>query len=174
MNTHPSAIFKHCSRCGSSNISYRDDDALHCESCSFRYYINSAAAVACLITNDRGELLLARRGQEPGKGLFDLPGGFVDIGESAENAVRRELKEELGAMVEKVQYLASYPNEYIYSGLTVHTLDMAFRCEVAETFGLKPADDVVEIQFFAPQDIPTEEIAFHSIRTIILDFIKEN
>ena len=60
----------------------------------FIYYFNPSSAVACFIRNSRGELLLVRRAKEPAKGRLDLPGGFVDMHESAEEAAQREVKEE--------------------------------------------------------------------------------
>ncbi|PIE85850.1 MAG: hypothetical protein CSA05_03580 [Bacteroidia bacterium] len=83
MTTTPRNVFKHCLRCGSDAVRYAENDSLHCEVCDFCYFVNSAAAVAVLITNERGELLLTRRALNPGKGKLDLPGGFVDIGETA-------------------------------------------------------------------------------------------
>lgn len=51
-----------------------------------------AAAVAGLIFNEKGQLLLTIRAKDPGKGLLDLPGGFVDMGENADQALRREIE----------------------------------------------------------------------------------
>ena len=64
--------------------------------CGFVYYFNSSAATAIFITNRVGELLVVRRAKEPAKGTFDLPGGFVDMYETAEEAIIREVKEETG------------------------------------------------------------------------------
>ncbi len=71
----------------------------HCESCDFEFYLNVAAAVAALITDEEGRLLVVVRAEEPRKGMWDLPGGFADPGESAEEALGRELAEELGLVV---------------------------------------------------------------------------
>ncbi len=173
MTTTPRNVFKHCLRCGSDAVRYAENDSLHCEVCDFCYFVNSAAAVAVLITNERGELLLTRRALNPGKGKLDLPGGFVDIGETAEQAVTRELEEELNAKPRKIKYIRSYPNEYVYGGLTVYTLDMAFECEIVTFEKLKANDDVTEFAFYPLQNIDLEEIALGSIRTIVSDFIKK-
>ena len=65
---------------------------------------------------------MVRRAKEPAKGTLDLPGGFVDMGETVEQGMIREIKEETGLDVEEIQYLFSSPNVYMYSGMGVHTL----------------------------------------------------
>ena len=79
-----------------------------------------------MIVNDKGEILFTKRSVDPHKGMLDLPGGFVDIMESAENALVREIKEELNLNIEHFQYFMSSPNEYIFGGLSVFTLDLAY------------------------------------------------
>lgn len=157
-------------RCGSTAVVYREDNSLHCKDCRFCYYINSAAAVAILIVDDKGRLLLTERKYEPEKGKLDLPGGFVDIGEQAEEAVIREIKEELNLDVENIDYVGSYPNEYMYSGVTIYTLDMAFVCEIANLDEIKANDDVASYEFFRSDAIDFDAIAFASIRNIVKDF----
>ena len=74
------APFHFCPRCGASTISY-EDRRLGCESCGFTLYINTATAVGGLIEVEGG-LLMAVRAREPGKGLLDLPGGFLNSGKT--------------------------------------------------------------------------------------------
>ncbi len=159
-------------RCGSDSVVFRQNNSIICNNCGFRFYLNSAAAVALLILNDKGELLLTKRAFDPEKGKFDLPGGFVNTGERAEDAVKRELKEELNIDVCKMRYFGSYPNEYVYSGLTTYTLDMAFVCTVESFYSMEANDDVADYRFYVPNCIDFEEIAFKSVKNIIADFIK--
>lgn len=172
-NHHPRFAFRHCLRCGSSAVFYKQDNSLCCKECDFRYYINSAAAVAILIVNSKGELLLTRRAFAPQKDKLDLPGGFVDIGESAEAAVERELKEELNIVPRQLEYINSYPNEYIYSNVTVFTLDMAFFCLVDDFSAIKAKDDVASYDFYPLNEIDFDEIAFDSIRNIVKEFYRK-
>ncbi|WP_165806885.1 NUDIX hydrolase [Balneicella halophila] len=132
--------------------------------------MNSASAVAILILNDDEELLLTKRAIEPGKGKLDLPGGFVNIGETAEDAVRRELKEELNVSAISINYFGSYPNEYVFSDVSVFTLDMAFVVKINTYTDLKAKDDVASFSFYSLNNLPVEEIAFESIRKIVKDF----
>ena len=168
MLTHPKDVIKFCPRCG--NKGFRSDNqgrSFSCEGCHFSYYMNSAAAVACLIFNEEGQLLLARRAIEPARGMLDLPGGFVEPMESGENAVIREIEEELGVRVTKAEFMVSFPNEYVFSGFSVFTLDMAFICEVDNISGLVPADDVSDIEFIVPLEINKGELCSESMVKII-------
>src|SRR5690554_2993842 len=125
--THPLKVLKFCPKCGSPAFVVSGERSMKCLDCSFHFFVNAAAAVAALVANQEGKLLLTTRGIEPGYGKLDLPGGFIDPGEPAEKAIARELHEELGMKVQSVEYVCSAPNEYIFSAFSVFTLDMAFR-----------------------------------------------
>jgi len=143
--------------------------AKKCEQCSFTYYFNASAAVAALIFDEKGRLLLTRRAIEPHLGMLDLPGGFIETMESAEEAVSRELNEELGVEVTDAKYFCSFPNEYPFSGLSVSTLDLAFTVTVnaLEPGKMRPMDDISAFEFYYPEEIPLSEIPSSSIRKII-------
>ncbi len=166
---HPVNVFKYCPRCGSDQFRISGARSLTCDSCSLQWYTNSAAAVACLIFNPEGKLLVTRRAIDPDKGKMDLPGGFIDPMESAEEAVRRELKEELNMGVKNMVYLASRPNEYFFSGITVFTTDLAFRVEAENLDGLTAHDDISSFEWIDPNEVDPLEIPAPSIRY----FIKE-
>lgn len=90
--SHPLHQFTYCPKCGARTFVERNEKAKQCTTCGFVYYFNPSSAVACFIRNSKGELLLVRRAKEPAKGTLDLPGGFVDMYESAEDAAHREVK----------------------------------------------------------------------------------
>lgn len=167
--SHPIHIFKFCPRCGSVNFHVSGERSLICGDCELLYYINSAAAVACLIFNAEGKLLLTRRAVDPDKGKLDLPGGFIDPLETAEDAVRRELKEELGVEVKSLRYLTSRGNEYYFSGITVFTTDLAFRVEVDSLDNLSANDDISSVEWVWPSEVDGSKIPASSIRY----FVKE-
>lgn len=106
--------------------------------------------------------------------MLDLPGGFVDPLESIEDALTREIREELGVAVSDAKYLSSFPNRYVYSGLTYFTIDLAFLCKVDDVSIIKPADDIEDAFFVFPDEIKLEEIAFESIRKSIGFFFALN
>ena len=168
---HPKEQVKHCLKCGSKSFHYNDNNSFKCGDCGFNFFINSAAAVACIITNNNGEILLATRALEPNKGSLDLPGGFVDAEETAENAVKREIKEELNIDVTNLKYLGSYPNKYVFSEYCVFTLDLGFACQVSNLENIKCNDDVSNFEFYSISDIPWDNIFAESIKSVIRLYI---
>jgi len=160
---HFSAFFTHCPACGSSDFVHNNEKSKRCNACQFIYYMNASAAVANFILNDANELLVCVRGKEPQKGTLDLPGGFVDDNETAEEAVTREIAEELNAKVIDAKYLFSLPNTYEYSGLNIPTLDLFYACKLESTTQLTASDDVAECYFLPLNEIKPELFGLSSI-----------
>jgi NAD+ diphosphatase len=163
----PQNVFKFCPACGSKNFHFRQDQSFFCDDCGFEFYINASAAVAALIEDDRGRLLFAKRAKDPMKGKLDLPGGFVDILETAEDAVKRELKEELNLKADKISFFTSQPNTYLYGEITYFTLDLAFICKVQNFETIAADDDVDGYQFIPLDEIDLDEIGLASIKKIV-------
>lgn len=165
----PIQAFHFCPRCGSALFRVSGERSLSCGDCHLQYYVNSAAAVACLIFNNEGKLLVTRRAVDPDKGKLDLPGGFIDPNETAEEAVVRELREELGAEVTGMRYLTSRANQYPFSGITVYTTDLAFLVEIKSPDHLTANDDISSFMWVDPRTVDPEEIPAPSIRTFITE-----
>jgi 8-oxo-dGTP pyrophosphatase MutT (NUDIX family) len=164
---HPLQSFRFCPVCGSEHFVENNFKSKKCESCGFVYYFNSSAATAIFITNKVGELLVVRRAKEPVKGSFDLPGGFIDLYETAEEAIIRELKEETGLQISTPEYLFSLPNIYPYSGLDVHTVDLFYQYTVDDFSGLQAGDDAEALFFLEKNKIKAEEFGLNSIRKAV-------
>ena len=98
-----------CPRCGEDSLRPTAAKSVHCDACNFLYFHNNAAAAGTVIRCG-DEVLFVERGLEPSKGLLDIPGGFVDYGESLEQAAIRETQEEVGVQLDRVEYLTSFPN----------------------------------------------------------------
>ncbi len=171
-DSHPISIFNYCPKCGSSKFNPINEKAKKCEDCSFIYYFNTSAAVAALIFNEEGKLLLTRRAIEPHKGMLDLPGGFVDHSETAEHALIREIKEELGVTAKNLEYFGSFPNEYPYSGLSVFTLDLAYKIEVDSIKNMIAMDDISGFEFYYPEEVSMDELPSYSMKKIIEKLIE--
>ena len=169
---HPLHTFRYCPVCGSEHFVENNFKSKKCERCGFVYYFNSAAATAIFITNRVGELLVVRRAKEPAKGSFDLPGGFVDIHETAEEAIIREVKEETGLQIATPDYLFSLPNIYRYSGFDVHTVDLFYQYSVDTFSGLQAGDDAESLSFIKKNKIQPETFGLHSIRQGVGKWIK--
>ena len=73
----------------------------------------------------------------------------------------------------KAEYLFSLPNIYVYSGFTVHTLDLFFRCTVTDTLHYQAMDDAADVFFLPLKDIHTEDFGLSSIRKGVGIFLKE-
>lgn len=156
--------FKYCPACASPRFVENDFKSKRCEDCGFVYYFNTAASTAAFIIDKEGRLLVARRAKEPAKGTLDLPGGFVDYYETAEEAIVREVKEETGMAVSDPRYCFTLTNVYPYSGVDVHTVDLFFEIRLHEDVFPRPADDVSELFFLNIDDIKIEEFGLESIR----------
>lgn len=164
---HPLAQFKFCPKCGSNRFVENNFKSKRCEDCGFVYYFNSCASTIALIINERNELLVATRAHEPAKGTYDLPGGFVDMYESGEEAVIREVKEETNLDVCDVRYLFSLTNIYNYSGFDVHTLDLVYRCDVGAYDALKAEDDVARLEFKEIAQLNPDDFGLFSVKEVI-------
>ncbi len=170
----PASPFRHCPQCAQASTCASARE-FRCEHCDFRYFHNVAAAVSAFMVHD-GHLLLTRRAHAPAAGTLDLPGGFVDPDESLEEALARELHEELALTIvtSDLRYLFSLPNRYEFAGITYKTAD-SFYCL---DYRVRPAalarDDVAAVMWVALADIVTDEIGLQSPRAAVVRFLREN
>jgi mutator protein MutT len=173
IEVNPANHYKYCPRCGNPGSFNSEQYSFSCPECGFNFFLNAAAAVAGIIFNEKGELLLTKRGIAPHYGMFDLPGGFVDPGENAEAAMTRELKEELNLKPDGLVVLGTNHNQYPFSGTVVFTLDIFFECQVADFSYLKCSDDVIGYQFIHPINIDFEQIGLTSVRDFLKQYLHE-
>lgn len=119
-------------------------------------------------------MIVLVRGRDPGKGGWDLPGGFVDPGETAEEALRREVREEIGLEVATMRYLGSWPNVYEYRGVHYRTLDLGFACMAPGVEHAKPTEsEVAEVLFLPPKKVTLERFAFPSVAKIAGEYLRD-
>ena len=164
---HPNQRYKYCPGCGSAQFQQSGERSKKCSDCGFHMFFNTSSAVAAIIFDEAGRMMFTRRAIQPHKGMLDLPGGFVDPMETAEESLARELQEELGAKINKMEYYCSFPNIYPFSGLEVFTLDLAFIVELETVQNLKPMDDIYAIEFYHPAEVDLEELPALSMKNII-------
>ncbi|MET0051666.1 MAG: NUDIX domain-containing protein [Candidatus Thiodiazotropha sp.] len=139
-----------------------------CGHCGFVYYHNMAAAVAAVLMCGH-EILLSVRKHNPAQGMLDLPGGFVDYHESLEQALSREVEEELGLVLEcsEWRYLFSFPNRYEFAGITYLTADAFFLAELETKPRITADDDVAGEVWIELDQVDPERIGLESIRNAI-------
>ncbi|MBM4283916.1 MAG: NUDIX hydrolase [Deltaproteobacteria bacterium] len=158
--------YRFCPLCGGSLaerlLKPREPKRLVCTDCGFIFYIDPKLAVLALIPL-QGGIVLVRRSIEPGYGLWVVPGGFVDLGETVEEAVVREAQEETGLTV-RVERLLK-----VYSYRHSRTVLLAYVTRRLDG-ELVAGDEELEARVFAPRDIPWSLIAFSSSRDSLKDF----
>ena len=169
---HPLSLFKYCPLCGSPHFEENNEKSKRCADCGFVYYFNSSAATVAFILNGKGELLVCRRAKEPAKGTLDLAGGFIDMYETGEQGVAREVLEETGLEVSQATYLFSIPNTYLFSGFLVHTLAQFFLCKVKDDSCLRAMDDVAESFWLPLSEVNPEEFGLNSVRQGVIRFLQ--
>ena len=166
----PAALFCHCPQCGALPPT-AGRAPFHCAACGFLFYFNPAIAVGAVLLAPDDTLLLIRRAKDPHRGKLSVPGGFVDAGEVAEVALRREIREEVGLEVERLDYFCSLPNVYHYRGVTYQVLDFFFVGRVNTKSAQADPGEVTEICWLPRSQIVLEEIAFDSVREMLRRFL---
>lgn len=163
--------YRFCPKCG-GETDKKSHNLLICKNCGYNFYLNPAPTNAIILENDKGEILLVKRKFEPKKGYLDLPGGFIEPGESMEESTIREVKEETGLNLKEVHYFNSYPDEYLYQEIYVKTLGLTLTGKIEGSPEITPSDDVEEAKFYKKTEIPLGKIAFQSIKQALIDYLK--
>ena len=163
---HPLDKFKFCPACGSDKFKIDTFKSKKCENCNFNYFYNSAGAVPVIIKDKEDNYLFTKRKFDPLKGTLDLPGGFIDFGETAENCAVREVKEETGIEIEEknLRYLFSVPNYYNFSNFVITSIDIYFEACVDSFKKGIANDDVQELVILKKDEIDLSKIGFEGIR----------
>ena len=151
-----------CPRCGATaHVDF--PRSIACESCDYRAYYNPKPVACAIPATDTGELILLRRGFDPAKGLWTFPGGFVDLGESVQDAAHREVDEELGIAVELGALVGVYSRPQDRVVLIVYA---------ARALGdPSTTPEATEVTAFAPSEIPWGELAFWSTERALRDLL---
>jgi ADP-ribose pyrophosphatase YjhB (NUDIX family) len=121
--------------------------------------------VAAVIRDGEGRILLQRRSDN---GLWGLPGGSVEIGESVRDAILREVREETGLTVEVTGLIGVYSDPTIQivrypDGNVVHYISTLLACRIVAGT-LQTCDETLELTFFDPADLPPDLLPMHRLR----------
>jgi len=156
--------FNHCPACGAPvRVMHREGRRRPvCTLCGRIVYVNPYPA-ACLVVFHGGGVLLVRRSIEPHFGEWCLPGGFIEWGESPDDAARRELLEETGVRAGAISLIGAYNS---ITGRHRHVLLLAYR--VRDWEGEPTAgDDASEVEWFGLDSVPP--LAFRVHERVIAD-----
>jgi ADP-ribose pyrophosphatase YjhB (NUDIX family) len=169
----PVEFFRFCPRCAAPRATDNHNlSPFRCGGCSLAYYFNPTVAAAAVVFDPAGRALFIRRAKEPSLGKLAMPGGFIDFGESAEEGLRREVREEVGIEISRVQFLTSFPNLYPYAGVVYPVVDLYFTAAAVNPEAVRPLDAVLGIEWRHPHEVPDEEIAFDSMRAALAALTK--
>lgn len=164
--------YKYCPNCGSNKIHMEGENLIVCKNCNFHLYFNPRPTTGVIFLNDRDEVMLVERNRAPKKGWWDLPGGFIDLDETLEQSVYRELREELKIKSPSLKLFNTYTGHYLYKGINYPTLCFIFVGKLDKVLYYSK-EEINQIKFFPKDKIPLEKIAFIDNRKALKDFIKK-
>ena len=151
-----------CPRCGqAADVDY--PRSISCPHCGYGAYYNPKPVAAAIPVTAAGEIVLLKRGFDPGKDLWTFPGGFVDLGESVEEAARREVREEIEVDVELTGLVG------VYSRSDDRVVLIVFAAKIQDE--PKTTPEALQVEAFAPDEIPWQELAFWSTTNALKDFL---
>lgn len=162
------ATIAHCSKCGGA-LEVRtvpgEERARHvCAGCGHITYVNPRLVVSTLPVTEAGEVVLLRRGFEPGRGLWAQPGGFLEVDETPTEGATRETLEEIGLVVAPDWIVG------LYARLEAAVVVLAYEARIVGG-ELRTTPEALEVRAFAPADIPWPEIAFRTTWWALVDWL---
>ncbi len=162
------ASLTHCTNCGGPlelrTIPGEERPRLACAACGHINYVNPRLVVSTLPITDAGEIILLRRGIEPGLGSWAQPGGFLEVDETVNQAAIRETWEETGLLVEPGEIVG------LYTRLEAAVVTIVFEARIVGGTAA-PTPEALEIQAFEPEALPWSGIAFKTTVWALRDWI---
>ncbi|MBI3544385.1 MAG: NUDIX hydrolase [Deltaproteobacteria bacterium] len=139
-------------------------ERLVCEECDFIFYDNPKLVVGAVVIAADGRFLLCRRAIEPSKGLWTIPAGFMELGETPEQGAAREASEEACAEIEIDALLA------VYSVPRISQVQLIYRARLGGGERFAPGVESLETRLFSWDEIPWSELAFPSVTWALRHF----
>ena len=159
--------YQYCSNCGEKNDYGQIDGNIryHCPICKTIHYQNPNAVVGTLpYCGDR--VLLCKRAIEPRKGLWTLPAGFLEMGETLQEGALRETKEETNSTVkiDDIYFMFDIPQIGQFYAL--------YKASIEEN-SYSPTTESLEVELFSYDEIPWEELAFPFVPIALEQFYED-
>ncbi|TCM69897.1 NAD+ diphosphatase [Acinetobacter calcoaceticus] len=155
---------KYCSHCGQVTQVHATEYAMVCPDCAYHQYPRVQPCVITVITRGKDEILLAKNAKNNTE-MYGLIAGFVEVGETLEEAVQRETEEEVGIKVKNIQYLSSQPWPF------PSNLMLAFKAEYVSGDIVLQEEEISDAQFFKFDQLPeipfAGSIAYRMIQHVI-------
>lgn len=162
------ASLNHCTNCGGRlevrPLPDEERPRLVCVDCRHIAYVNPRLVVTTLPVTEAGEVVLLRRGFEPGRGSWAQPGGFLEVDETPTEGAMRETLEEIGLVVTPGDVVG------LYSRLEAAVVVLAYEARIVGG-ELRTSPEALEVRAFAPEAIPWPEIAFRTTWWALVDWL---
>jgi len=159
----------YCTACGSRlqlRIPPHDDRQRHvCDNCGLVHYVNPRLIV-CSIPTWEDKVMLCKRAIEPRYGTWTLPGGFMELGESTQEAAARETREEAGASID-VHELYS-----MFNVIHIDQVHLFFRATL-QTPDYKAGVESLEVGLFREHEVPWDNIAFPAVAATLRQYYRD-
>ena len=153
---------RYCPRCAQpAQVAY--PRSISCPHCGYGAYYNPKPVAAAIPVTPSNDIVLLKRAFDPGKDLWTFPGGFVDLGESVEDAARREAQEEIRADIELTRLVG------VYSDANDRVVLIVYAATITQP--PQTTDEALEVRAFAPDEIPWPQLAFWSTTNALRDFL---
>lgn len=163
----------YCTSCG-GKLQERCDatgNVLHksCRQCKQIAYENPRILVTTIVADPEGRILLCRRAEPPRKGYWTLPGGFMESGESLEEAAARETREETGVALDR-NNLKFYA---ITSLIEISEVYIGFRVSLSHHEQPTPGPECQDVRYFREDEVPWDSLAYADIKRYLRQFFAE-
>jgi NAD+ diphosphatase len=161
---------QYCGQCGSKVLQVAYERVKKCPQCGHTTYPRISPAVIVRIERPSAagtEILLARNQRHPA-GIFSVLAGFVEPGETLEECIRREIREEVGIEIKDIRYFGSQPWPF------PNSLMIAFTAEYASGAIRLEEDEIAEAGWYKADDLPNVPPRVSIARRMIDAFVEEN